>query len=38
VEFVKWLEEGGQGNYIEKLKKLFEVMGHLSHYEMMTRG
>ena len=38
VEFVKWLEEGGHGNYMEQFKKLFEVMGHLSHYEMMTRS
>ena len=36
--FVRWLEEGGHGNYMEQLKKLFEVMGHMSHYEMMTRG
>ena len=38
LEFVKWLEEGGYGNYMEKFKKLFEVMGQLSHYEMMIGG
>lgn len=35
VSLAKWLEKGGNDNHMEEFKKLFEVMGHLSHYEMM---